>query len=37
MLKTARLPVAIVRGAGEWIGEGSGAELLRAADQDLFR
>ena len=37
MRKTARLPVAIVRGAGEWLGEGSGAELLRAADQDLFR
>ena len=37
MRKTARLPVAIVRGAAEWLGEGSGAELLRAADQDLFR
>ena len=37
MRKTARLPVAIVRGAGEWLGEGSGAELLRAAAQDLFR
>lgn len=37
MRKTARLPVAIVRGAGEWLGEGNGAELLRAAAQDLFR
>jgi coenzyme F420-0:L-glutamate ligase/coenzyme F420-1:gamma-L-glutamate ligase len=37
MRKTARLPVAIVRGAAEWLGAGSGAELLRAADQDLFR
>ena len=37
MRKTARVPVAIVRGAGEWLGEGSGAELLRAAEQDLFR
>jgi len=37
MRKTARLPVAIVRGAGEWLGEGSGAQLLRAAEQDLFR
>ena len=37
MRKTARLPVAIVRGAAEWLGEGSGAELLRAAEQDLFR
>ena len=37
MRKTARLPVAIVRGAAEWLGEGSGAELLRAAEEDLFR
>jgi coenzyme F420-0:L-glutamate ligase / coenzyme F420-1:gamma-L-glutamate ligase len=37
MRKTARLPVAIVRGATEWLGAGSGAELVRAADQDLFR
>jgi coenzyme F420-0:L-glutamate ligase/coenzyme F420-1:gamma-L-glutamate ligase len=37
MRKTARLPVAIVRGAGEWLGEGSGADLLRVAEQDLFR
>jgi coenzyme F420-0:L-glutamate ligase/coenzyme F420-1:gamma-L-glutamate ligase len=37
MRKTAGLPVAIVRGAGEWLGDGSGAELLRAAPHDLFR
>jgi coenzyme F420-0:L-glutamate ligase/coenzyme F420-1:gamma-L-glutamate ligase len=37
MRKTARLPVAIVRGAGEWLGAGTGAELVRAAEQDLFR
>jgi len=37
MRKTARLPVAIVRGAAEWIGEGRGAELVRDASRDLFR
>src|SRR5205814_9644785 len=37
MRKTARLPVAIVRGASEWIGEGRGAELVRDARLDLFR
>ena len=37
MRKTARLPVAIVRGAAEWLGEGRGAELLRASEHDLFR
>ena len=37
MRKTARLPVAIVRGAAEWLGEGSGADRRRAAGQDLFR
>jgi len=37
MRKTARLPVAIVRGASEWIGEGRGAELVRDASRDLFR
>jgi len=37
MGKTSRLPVAIVRGAGEWLGDGNGAELLRSAAQDLFR
>ena len=35
--KTARTPVAIVRGAGEWAGEGSGRMLLREAERDLFR
>jgi len=37
MRKTARLPVAVVRGATEWIGTGSGAELVRDASRDLFR
>jgi coenzyme F420-0:L-glutamate ligase/coenzyme F420-1:gamma-L-glutamate ligase len=37
MRKTARLPVAIVRGAGEWLGAGSGAQLLRDGNRDLFR
>ena len=35
--KTGRTPVAIVRGAGEWSGEGSGRMLLREAGRDLFR
>ena len=30
-------PVAIVRGAAEWTGEGSGRLLLRDAERDLFR
>jgi len=37
MRKTARLPVAIVRGAGEWLGDGTAAELVRDASLDLFR
>ena len=37
MRKAARLPVAVVRGAAEWIGTGSGAELVRDASRDLFR
>ena len=37
MRKTARTPVAIVRGAGEWCGEGSGRQLVRDASRDLFR
>ena len=37
MGKTARLPVAIVRGAGEWLGDGRGAQLVRDASLDLFR
>jgi coenzyme F420-0:L-glutamate ligase/coenzyme F420-1:gamma-L-glutamate ligase len=35
--KTARLPVAIVRGAADWAGEGSGRMLLREPGRDLFR
>jgi coenzyme F420-0:L-glutamate ligase/coenzyme F420-1:gamma-L-glutamate ligase len=37
MRKTTGTPVAIVRGAGEWCGDGSGRELVRAASRDLFR
>jgi coenzyme F420-0:L-glutamate ligase/coenzyme F420-1:gamma-L-glutamate ligase len=37
MRKTAAKPVAIVRGAAEWVGEGSGRMLLREASLDLFR
>jgi coenzyme F420-0:L-glutamate ligase / coenzyme F420-1:gamma-L-glutamate ligase len=36
MRKTVRLPVAIVRGVGEWLGDGSGAELRRDRSRDLF-
>ena len=35
--KTSGTPVAIVRGAGEWAGEGNGRALVRAASRDLFR
>jgi coenzyme F420-0:L-glutamate ligase/coenzyme F420-1:gamma-L-glutamate ligase len=35
--KTGATPVAIVRGAAEWMGRGSGAMLLRDASLDLFR
>jgi coenzyme F420-0:L-glutamate ligase/coenzyme F420-1:gamma-L-glutamate ligase len=35
--KSAGTPVAIVRGAAEWTGEGSGRLLLRDAARDLFR
>ena len=35
--KACRTPVAIVRGAAEWCGEGSGQMLLRDASTDLFR
>jgi coenzyme F420-0:L-glutamate ligase / coenzyme F420-1:gamma-L-glutamate ligase len=35
--KTCRTPVAVVRGAAEWQGEGSGKLLLRDASMDLFR
>jgi coenzyme F420-0:L-glutamate ligase / coenzyme F420-1:gamma-L-glutamate ligase len=37
MRKTARTPVAIVRGAAEWCGDGSGRQLVRDASLDLFR
>jgi coenzyme F420-0:L-glutamate ligase/coenzyme F420-1:gamma-L-glutamate ligase len=37
MTKTARVPAAIVRGAMEWIGEGTAAALIRATELDLFR
>jgi len=37
MRKTATTPVAIVRGAAEWAGAGTGRLLLRDAERDLFR
>jgi coenzyme F420-0:L-glutamate ligase/coenzyme F420-1:gamma-L-glutamate ligase len=37
MRKTARLAVAVVRGAAEWAGPGSGQVLVRGAARDLFR
>jgi coenzyme F420-0:L-glutamate ligase/coenzyme F420-1:gamma-L-glutamate ligase len=37
MGKTTQTPVAIVRGAGTWTGDGKGADLLRPAHMDLFR
>lgn len=37
MGKSSRTPVAIVRGAAEWIGEGTAAPLIRPAELDLFR
>ena len=37
MRKTARMPVAIVRGAAEWAGQGSAQMLVRDAARDLFR
>ncbi|OLC42734.1 MAG: coenzyme F420-0:L-glutamate ligase [Acidobacteria bacterium 13_1_40CM_65_14] len=37
MRKTAGTPVAIVRGAVEWVGEGTGRMLVRDASRDLFR
>jgi coenzyme F420-0:L-glutamate ligase/coenzyme F420-1:gamma-L-glutamate ligase len=37
MGKTAGVPVAVVRGAGDWAGEGSGAALVRRPELDLFR
>lgn len=37
MGKAARTPVVVVRGAAEWAGDGSGAQLVRPAAMDLFR
>jgi coenzyme F420-0:L-glutamate ligase/coenzyme F420-1:gamma-L-glutamate ligase len=37
MRKAARTPVAVVRGAGEWVGDGTAAALQRPAATDLFR
>ena len=37
MRKTALTPVAVVHGAGEWLGQGTGRMLLREASRDLFR
>jgi coenzyme F420-0:L-glutamate ligase/coenzyme F420-1:gamma-L-glutamate ligase len=37
MRKTAQTPVAIVRGAAEWCGDGSGQQMVRDASRDLFR
>jgi coenzyme F420-0:L-glutamate ligase/coenzyme F420-1:gamma-L-glutamate ligase len=37
MRKADRLPVAVVRGAAEWAGRGSGHMLVRDAARDLFR
>ena len=37
MSKTARVPVAVVRGAAEWIGSGAATALIRPAALDLFR
>ena len=37
MRKTAATPVAIIRGAAEWMGDGSGRMLVREAGRDLFR
>jgi coenzyme F420-0:L-glutamate ligase / coenzyme F420-1:gamma-L-glutamate ligase len=37
MRKIARIPVAVVRGAAEWAGPGSGRMFLRDGSRDLFR
>jgi coenzyme F420-0:L-glutamate ligase/coenzyme F420-1:gamma-L-glutamate ligase len=37
MRKISGMPVAIVRGAAEWTGDGSGRMLMREASRDLFR
>jgi coenzyme F420-0:L-glutamate ligase/coenzyme F420-1:gamma-L-glutamate ligase len=36
MRKSARTPVAVVRGAGEWLGEGAARALVRDRALDLF-
>jgi len=35
--KSAGTPIAIIRGAAEWTGEGNGRMLVRDARRDLFR
>ena len=35
--KTAGTPVAVVRGAAQWIGDGNGRMLVRDPSRDLFR
>lgn len=35
--KSAGTPVAVARGAAEWVGEGNGRMLIRDASRDLFR
>ncbi len=35
--KAAGTPVAVVRGAADWSGKGTGRMLVRTADRDLFR
>ena len=35
--KTSGLPAAVVRGAGEWMGDGLGSALRRPAAMDMFR
>ena len=37
MGKTTQTPVVVVRGAGEWLGQGTGAMLRRHESIDLFR
>jgi coenzyme F420-0:L-glutamate ligase/coenzyme F420-1:gamma-L-glutamate ligase len=37
MRKSAGTPVAVVRGAGEWLGDGQGRMLVRDGSRDLFR
>ena len=37
MGKASHTPVALVRGAAEWSGDGTGAQLLRPTSTDMFR